>query len=245
MAVLKYKEFVNENLNEAKFSEDDRVRTKGGIDFGDEMFTVIHQKGNKVTVEDDEDEIQIFKASELELVESVNEGSTFDINGTFKSILVDYGDSILIARLDSNEIPSYQSRYLGHIKELTSGTKVTEYIYGENRGYDEVVKETVNKLKSKGSVITKKDGYVVTVSYNSKKIYSNAYLVNVDVSSTQDTSQISQMDVEELERLLTPFNDIFGKSYWVKVNSTLVRFGKTHTSRKKKDKILEEIKKMN
>ena len=73
MTVLKYKEFVNENLNEAKFSEDDRVRTKGGIDFGDEMFTVIHQKGNKVTVEDDEDETRIFKASELELAESVNE----------------------------------------------------------------------------------------------------------------------------------------------------------------------------
>jgi endonuclease-3 len=37
---------------------------------------------------------------------------------------------------------------------------------------------------------------------------------------------------------------LFPKKYWNKVNSTLVRFGKTHQSRKKKDKILKEINKI-
>ena len=37
---------------------------------------------------------------------------------------------------------------------------------------------------------------------------------------------------------------LFPKEYWNKVNSTLVRFGKTHMSRKKKDDVLEEIKKV-
>lgn len=36
--------------------------------------------------------------------------------------------------------------------------------------------------------------------------------------------------------------NLFPREYWNKVNSTLVRFGKSHTSRKEKDKILEEIK---
>lgn len=40
---------------------------------------------------------------------------------------------------------------------------------------------------------------------------------------------------EDLKRL-------FPKRYWSKVNSILVRFGKTHTSRRKKDELLEEIK---
>lgn len=35
---------------------------------------------------------------------------------------------------------------------------------------------------------------------------------------------------------------LFPKNYWNKINQTLVRFGKTHQSRKQKDKILEEIK---
>ncbi len=37
---------------------------------------------------------------------------------------------------------------------------------------------------------------------------------------------------------------LFPKKYWSKVNSTLVRFGKTHTSRRKKDKILGDIRKI-
>lgn len=35
---------------------------------------------------------------------------------------------------------------------------------------------------------------------------------------------------------------LFPKRHWNKVNATLVRFGKTHTSRKQKDKLLDEIK---
>jgi len=36
---------------------------------------------------------------------------------------------------------------------------------------------------------------------------------------------------------------LFPKNYWRKLNYVLVKFGKTYTSKKKKDKILEEIKK--
>lgn len=38
--------------------------------------------------------------------------------------------------------------------------------------------------------------------------------------------------------------NLFSKKNWGKVNSTLVRFGKTHTSRRKKDELLEEVKRM-
>jgi endonuclease-3 len=40
---------------------------------------------------------------------------------------------------------------------------------------------------------------------------------------------------EELKKL-------FPREYWGSVNIILVRFGKTHTSRKKKDKILAEVR---
>jgi endonuclease-3 len=38
--------------------------------------------------------------------------------------------------------------------------------------------------------------------------------------------------------------NLFPKKYWNKINAALVRFGKTHTSRKEKDKILAEIKRI-
>lgn len=37
---------------------------------------------------------------------------------------------------------------------------------------------------------------------------------------------------------------LFPQKYWNEVNSTLVRFGKNHLSRKKKDEILEDVKKI-
>ena len=37
---------------------------------------------------------------------------------------------------------------------------------------------------------------------------------------------------------------LFPKKYWNRINSVLVTFGKTHTSRKQKDELLEKIKKI-
>jgi len=37
---------------------------------------------------------------------------------------------------------------------------------------------------------------------------------------------------------------LFSKRYWKKINPILVRFGKTHTSRKKKDEILNQVNKI-
>ena len=38
--------------------------------------------------------------------------------------------------------------------------------------------------------------------------------------------------------------ELFPKKYWGEINSTLVRFGKSYISRKRKDEILDEIKKV-
>jgi len=46
------------------------------------------------------------------------------------------------------------------------------------------------------------------------------------------------------EKIEIDLKNLFPEKYWVDVNSTLVRFGKTHTSRKKKDLLLEQIKKI-
>lgn len=45
-------------------------------------------------------------------------------------------------------------------------------------------------------------------------------------------------DVEE------DLTNLFPRKYWNKINHVLVRFGKTHTSRKEKDKILKQIYKI-
>lgn len=44
------------------------------------------------------------------------------------------------------------------------------------------------------------------------------------------------------EKIEQDLKQLFPKKYWRKINSCLVRFGKTYTSRKQKNKILEGIK---
>lgn len=49
---------------------------------------------------------------------------------------------------------------------------------------------------------------------------------------------------EKPEKVEEDLKRLFPRKYWRKINSILVRFGKTYTSRKAKDKILEKIKKI-
>jgi endonuclease-3 len=46
------------------------------------------------------------------------------------------------------------------------------------------------------------------------------------------------------EKIEQDLKNLFPKKYWGKVNSVLVRFGKTHTSRKQKDQLIEKISKV-
>ncbi len=46
------------------------------------------------------------------------------------------------------------------------------------------------------------------------------------------------------EKIEEDLKKLFPKKYWNKVNSTLVRFGKTHLSKRKKDELLNEVKKI-
>ena len=52
------------------------------------------------------------------------------------------------------------------------------------------------------------------------------------------TKSTNQKQVEE------DLKSIFPQKYWSQVNDTLVRFGKTYTSRRKKDALVEQIKKI-
>jgi endonuclease-3 len=68
--------------------------------------------------------------------------------------------------------------------------------------------------------------------------------IGIDTHVTYISNKLGWTSHKTQEKIETDLKNLFPKKYWVDVNSTLVRFGKTHTSRKKKDEILEEIKKV-
>ena len=68
--------------------------------------------------------------------------------------------------------------------------------------------------------------------------------IGVDVHVSYCSQKMGWTKSSKPEKIEEDLEKLFPKKYWKELNSTLVRFGKTHTSRKKRDIILERIKKI-
>ena len=67
--------------------------------------------------------------------------------------------------------------------------------------------------------------------------------IGVDTHVSYISQALGWTKNKKPEKIEKDLEALFPKNYWNKINETLVRFGKTYTSRKEKDWILGEIKK--
>jgi endonuclease-3 len=70
----------------------------------------------------------------------------------------------------------------------------------------------------------------------------NQEAIGVDTHVSYISQKLGWTKNTNPHKIEEDLKQFFPRQYWNKVNSTLVRFGKTYTSRKQKDKLLEEIK---
>ncbi len=68
--------------------------------------------------------------------------------------------------------------------------------------------------------------------------------IGVDTHVAHISRKMGWAKSSDPEKIENDLKELFPKKYWKKLNSTLVRFGKTFTSRKEKDALIEEIKKI-
>ena len=66
--------------------------------------------------------------------------------------------------------------------------------------------------------------------------------IGVDTHLAYCSHYLGWTDSKDPKNIQKDLEKLFPKSTWSKLNPTAVRFGKTHTSRKKKNEILDEIK---
>lgn len=123
----------------------------------------------------------------------------------------------------------------------------------------------INFYKTKSSKIIKCARYIVS-NFNSKiprnmdellkipgvgRKTANVFLVavgknglGVDTHVFYISRKLGWAKSEDHHKVEEELKKLFPKRYWRRINEILVRFGKTYTSRKQKDKILEKIRKM-
>lgn len=66
--------------------------------------------------------------------------------------------------------------------------------------------------------------------------------IGVDTHVSYISQKLGWTKNSNPEKIEHDLEELFPKNYWSKINPALVRFGKSHTSRLEKDKLLEEIK---
>ncbi len=68
--------------------------------------------------------------------------------------------------------------------------------------------------------------------------------IGVDTHVAYISKKLNWTKNKNPKKIEEDLKKLFSKENWNKINQTLVRFGKTHTSRKSKNKMLEKIKKI-
>ncbi|NCN51703.1 endonuclease III [archaeon] len=66
--------------------------------------------------------------------------------------------------------------------------------------------------------------------------------IGVDTHVTYISNYLGWVNSEKAEIIERTLKELFPKEKWSEVNPTLVRFGKTHTSKTEKNKLLDQIK---
>ena len=67
--------------------------------------------------------------------------------------------------------------------------------------------------------------------------------IGIDTHVNHITHKLGWTKNKTQKKIEEDLKKLFPKEYWAKINPILVRFGKTYTSRKKKDELLDKIKK--
>ena len=68
--------------------------------------------------------------------------------------------------------------------------------------------------------------------------------IGVDTHVSYISQNLGWTKNKKPEKIEEDLKKLFSRKNWVKINPKLVRFGKSHTSRKEKDKLLNEIRKL-
>jgi len=155
--------------------------------------------------------------------------------------------TIRVAKNLFNKYKSIEKLSNANLKEVQKIIKSINFYKNKSRNIIEctklIIKEHNSKVPKNLDELIKLPGvgrktanvFLAEKGYNTIGVDTHVAYISKKMKWTKSIKpEIIEKDLEKL----------FPKKYWKNLNSILVRFGKTHTSRKEKDKIILEIKKV-
>ncbi|HED05964.1 MAG TPA: endonuclease III [Ignavibacteria bacterium] len=155
--------------------------------------------------------------------------------------------TIIVAKKLFKKYPSAKKLSNSKIKEVEKTIKSVNFYRNKSRNIINCSKEIIKNYK--GKVPDKIDDLIKLPGVGRKT--ANVFLseigkygMGVDSHVSYISQKLGWTKNENSDKIEDDLKKLFSKNNWNKVNSALVRFGKTYTSRKEKNKLLEEIKKI-
>ena len=154
--------------------------------------------------------------------------------------------TIQICKKLFEKFPTAESLSKASVKEVEETIKPVNFFQNKSKNIIECSKKISTEFNSK---IPKSINKLITLPGVGRKT-ANVFLseygndaIGVDTHVEYISNYLGWVDTNKPEKIERILKEIFPKEKWSEVNPTLVRFGKTHISCIKKNKILDEIHK--
>jgi endonuclease-3 len=155
--------------------------------------------------------------------------------------------TIIVSKKLFKKYPNEKKLAKAKIKDVEKTIRPVNFYRNKSKNIINCSKELIKKYKGK---IPKTIEGLITFSGVGRKT-ANVFLaeigeegIGVDTHVSYISQKLNWTKNKNPAKIEQDLKKLFSKKNWGVVNSRLVRFGKTHTSKKKKDELLEEVKKI-
>ncbi|MEK6823896.1 MAG: endonuclease III [Nanoarchaeota archaeon] len=155
--------------------------------------------------------------------------------------------TIRVGKILFKEYPTAEKLSKANTKEIEKIIKSVNFYKNKSKNILNCAKILVKEYKSK---IPESIDELIKLSGVGRKT-ANVFLaekgqnaLGVDTHVHYISNYLNWSKNKNPHKVEEELKKLFPKKYWSKINETLVRFGKTYTSRREKNKLLEEIGKL-
>ena len=155
--------------------------------------------------------------------------------------------TIVVCKKLFERFPTAERLSKANVKEVEEVIKPVNFFQNKSKNIIECAKKIVKDFDGKIPHNIEKLVSLSGVGRKTANVFMSAYnhdAIGVDTHVNYISNYLGWANSQKPELIERILKELFPKEKWNEINSTLVRFGKTHTSKFEKDKILDEIKKI-
>ena len=146
-----------------------------------------------------------------------------------------------------NRYDSLNKLSIANLKEIEKIIRSVNFYKNKSKNISKCAKILIEKYKGRTPHTFQNLIELPGVGRKTANVFLSEYgkeAIGIDTHVSYISQKLKWTAHKDSKKIEEDLKKIFPKKYWSKINPILVRFGKTHISRKRKDRVLESIQKV-